>query len=369
MSNLSRSVGCAVLALLVAGASGLAQEPQVETVILTGGFGDHVVPAAGGRVDWTNGYILGEGVGYGEGTDKQQELLALQAARVTAVRNSVALARGVRIDASGTVAGLRDGHVRIEGLVRGHEVVEQQWFPDRDPPEARVVVHVPLWGISGMAKVFMQTHQARLTQARDVRRPLIVEQADVTDFVLVIDARGTAMNPSLFPAVRGIDGAVLYDLNTLPSAWAGRVPLARFVESDESFEDLQAAAASGEPLRFRLVSYQATTTTAQAASQPSEPTTQPTSQPTRRRAKRRMVVQAAEVAGQEKTEIVLTREDVDRIRRSPGGASALRNAHVVVVVDSAAAGTEGRLLPKRETWLVLGEPDAATAIHGRSGQQ
>ena len=40
---------------------------------------------------------------------------------------------------------------------------------------------------------------------------------------------------------------------------------------------------------------------------------------------------------------MLTREDVDRIRRSPEGASALKRAQVVIVVDSAAAGTEAKL--------------------------
>ena len=88
-----------------------------------------------------------------------------------------------------------------------------------------------------------------------------------------------------------------------------------------------------------------------------EPSTQPTSQPVerraKRRAKRRMVVRAAQATGQQKTEVVLTREDVDRIRRSPEGASALKNAHVVIVVDSAAAGTEGRLNLRRQTEYAL----------------
>ena len=359
-------VGLAFLSWLAAVPAG-GQQPGPEPVVLTGGFADHVEPAAGGRIDWTNGYILGQGVGYGEGRDKQNELLARQAARLAALRNALALAQGIRIDASGTVAGVRDGTVRVRGLIRGHQEVEGHWFPDRDPPQAHVVVRVPLWGVSSLASLFAPAHRARLSRAGAVRRPLVVEQVDVSDFVLVIDARGEGLTSSLFPVVRDTDGGVLYDLNTLPADAVGCVPLARLVESDQSFEKLQAAIESDAPLRFMLVSHQPPSPPAQAASQPAEPGTQPTSrpakEPTKRRARRRMVVRAAGASGEEKTEVVLTREDVDRIRRSPEGANALRQAHVVIVVDSAAAGTEGRLHPAGKGAHALAHRSVPSAIH------
>jgi hypothetical protein len=75
-----------------------------------------------------------------------------------------------------------------------------------------------------------------------------------------------------------------------------------------------------------------------------------------------MVVRAAGASGKEKTEVVLTREDVDRIRRSPEGANALKKAQVVIVVDSAAAGTEGRLSPVRENARGLVQRTVPSAI-------
>jgi hypothetical protein len=79
-----------------------------------------------------------------------------------------------------------------------------------------------------------------------------------------------------------------------------------------------------------------------------------------------MVVRAAQATGEEKTEVVLTREDVDRIRRSPEGASALKNAHVVIVVDSAAAGTEGFLNRDRRTEYALLPASPRVLLCGRN---
>ena len=59
-----------ILAPAIQPAFGQAASP--DAVILTGGFADHIEPGAGGHIDWTNGYIFGQGVGYGQGTDKQQ---------------------------------------------------------------------------------------------------------------------------------------------------------------------------------------------------------------------------------------------------------------------------------------------------------
>ncbi len=322
-------------------------------VNLSGGFADHTEPGDGGSIDWTNGFILGRGVGYGQGRDKQQELLAHEAARTLALRNALALTQGIRIDAGGTVAGLRDGLVRVQGVIRGHQEVESRWLPHKQPPESQVVMRVPLWGVDGVATVFAPTHRARQEQVGAPRRALIVERVDVTDFVLVVDARGRGLATSLFPVIRDADGGVLYDLSTLPEEWAGQVPPARFVESDLSFEELRAAVEAESPSRFLLASFRTQPAAddeqaggTAAAGPPGDVTTQPTTQPTetpKRRAKRRMAVQAAGASGNEATQVVLTREDVDRIRRSPEAASALRSAQVIIVVDAAAAGTEARL--------------------------
>ena len=347
-----RRIFC-LAALLVApglvGEPGWAQHAFADQPPLTGGFIDHLQATPGGRIDWTSGYILAEGVGYGQGVDKQQELLAERAATVVAARNALAMAKGIRLDAWTAVGDMGEGQVRLEGIVKGHKIVESRWEPQADPPACHVVLRVPLWGVKSVSSVFRKSQSARLRRARAERSRLPVGRADVSDFVLVLDARGLKLRPCLFPCVVDQNGRVIYDLNTLTPESAARKALARYVESSQPFEHLQAALRSQYGVRLLLARYQPVGDGPEDRLEPaptSRPTSQPSSQPAgkgKRRAKRRMVLRGAEATGAARTQLVLTREDVERLRRSPEGAAALHNAQVLIVVDAAAAGTEGRL--------------------------
>jgi len=45
----------------------------------------------------------------------------------------------------------------------------------------------------------------------------------------------------------------------------------------------------------------------------------------------------------DRTKIVLTKQDAEKLRNTAKGANLLRSGRVIVVVDSVAAGIEGRL--------------------------
>jgi hypothetical protein len=143
------------------------------------------------------------------------------------------------------------------------------------------------------------------------------------------------------------DGKVLYDLSTLSRDVAQWGPPARYVESALDFEQLQAAVESNRRVWFMLASAAPQEPPGDNRVGQQEATSQPTDDPStassRRRAKRRMAVRVAEIAGGQKTQLVLTQEDAQRLRRSPEAASALKNAQVLIVVDAPAAGSEGRL--------------------------
>ena len=325
-----------------------AEQPgHNDALVLTGGFQDHLEPVDTGRIDWANGYILAEGIGRVTGASEQERLMARRAGEVVAARNALAMAQGIRIDANGRVGQVRDGLVRVRGWLRGHKVVESHWLTGTDPPECKVTLRVPLWGVRGLSSLFLPSHRARLDRSASRRLALVVSTADVSDFVLVLDARGRGLSPCLFPEIFDADGKVLYDLRTLSEDVARRHPPARYVESVLDFEQLQAAVESNGRIWFMLASaaprdppddtrigQQETT---------SQPTDKPSTAPSRRRAKRRMAVRVAEIAGAQKTQLVLTQEDAQRLRRSPDAAGALKNAQVLVVVDAPAAGSEGRL--------------------------
>ena len=177
-----------------------------------------------------------------------------------------------------------------------------------------------------------------------------MDRVEVADSVLVIDARGTGLEASLFPVVVTENGDLLYDVSRLSAEAARQRAPARFVETDMTYERLCTGVEEGRwspeqsvPPRARLASY------AEPRAEPPpevEPAaSQPSSQPatrSRRRGRRRVVVKGTAASGEHKTRIVVTNEDAEKLRRSAQGASLLREGQVVIVVDSAAAGIQGR---------------------------
>ncbi|MBN1489138.1 MAG: hypothetical protein JXA69_04405 [Phycisphaerae bacterium] len=326
----------ATLVVFVAAPAHGQNSPPPAVPVLIGGFADHLQPVTGGRIDWAHGVILAEGRGKAEADTDQQRLMAQRAAEVTAARNALAIAKGIRIDAAGRVGDVRHGLLRLDGVIRGHRTAEIAWLPNVSPPQCRATVRVPLWGVRGVATIFEQAQRIALRSTVRHRLILTSTEVEVADFVLVLDARGRNLAPSLFPVVRDAQGRVLYDLTALPVGTAARMPPVRYVETELQFEALRTMV-EYEPPEFRLAQYTPPT----AVNATSAPTSQP-DEPTRRRAKRRMAVRVQDVTGDQKTELVLTEEDAERLRSSPEATSAMKRAQVLVVVDAAAAGTEGR---------------------------
>lgn len=332
----------AVLAFAITAACPLSAMAQGTG--LPPGLTAHVRPVAGGFIDWAEGFILAEGKGIAESRDEQGQLMAQRAATVDASRNALAIALGVPLDGKALVEGAGDARVRIQGVIRGHQVKDSEWFPNETPPRARVVLRVPFWGAKGVATVFYEKQRSAAAR-RANRLSLIAEEVDVSEAVLIIDARGRKTAPCLFPVVTDEQGRVVYDVSRIARDGRDRGPVVRYVESRLTFQELSAL--FEEPtLQPRLASHQPGDPPP-PASAAGKPTSLPTTQPGAKdapgkRQRRRIVVKAADAGAASGTQIVLTAEDAEALRQTPEGASLLRSGRVVVVVDSAAAGIEGR---------------------------
>jgi hypothetical protein len=58
-------------------------------------------------------------------------------------------------------------------------------------------------------------------------------------------------------------------------------------------------------------------------------------------------------------QLVLTREDAEKLQKDPQAAAMLRNAEIIIVVDSVAAGVQGmapRPAPDRQVATALATP-------------
>jgi hypothetical protein len=302
---------------------------------LPAGVRDHEAAVDGGSVNWTRGHLRAEGRGVAAGRGPEDQLLARRAALEDAKRNAIALVAGVRIDADRTVRDVEDGLLRVEGRIRGFREVEESWHPERDPPEQRIVIEVPLWGVQGIAEVLLMD---RRTATR--RRELHPGGEGGPEALILVDGRGLGVEPGLFPSIVEADGTVLYDVDTLSAGLAGAVPVVRYVESDLPYESLSAAFHGALVPEVLPAAY-----ALPPQEDPKEKPDEDGGEGSKRRQKRLRTVKAVQGVGEAKTTLVLTAEDARKLADSPDGARALRNGKVIVVVDAAAAGSEGRLRP------------------------
>ncbi|HPZ97266.1 MAG TPA: hypothetical protein PL151_18925 [Phycisphaerae bacterium] len=250
------------------------------------GFRSHVEPVAGGRIDWTKGVILAEGTGRARNTSPRQKLMALRAAELVAARNALAVAHGIRIDASGRVEAIRDGRLRVQGMVQGQRTVRTNWQPYARPPQARVTLEVPLWGAHGVGTFLQQSRQASARAGRP-RIALAQQTVAAPPATVVFDARGLDVRACLLPAVIDTAGRVLFDEATVaPAASRGSPPI-RYVEWDATIE--------------------------------------PTDETVR-------VIKVSALAGAEGTELVVSENAAERLARDPRAVAALRAGRVYVAV-------------------------------------
>jgi hypothetical protein len=335
--------------------SSVAREPPrtaPAAASLPAGFDRHLQPIEGGRIDWTNGYILAEGIGHPNGresSEDQRRSMATRAAEIVAARNALAISQGIHVNTSRRVADLAGGRVRIEGVIRGHRIVRSDWEPNADPPTARVVLEVPLWGVRGVATIFARSERSRAEQVGGGKRlGLNAAEADVSGVVVVIDARGRDVSPCLFPVIVDADGRTLCDVGTLLPETVPRAPAVRYVETRLSFEQLRSAMGS----RFEAGWFDVLAQDAPglpgvrrtAATSPARELTSKT-RPSRRRANQQFVIKAVNAAPAQARQVLISREDAERLRNSAEASGAMRRGQVLIVVDASDAGPDGAAAP------------------------
>jgi hypothetical protein len=386
-------------------------ETTVAELAMTAGFRPHVLPCPGGQVNWTDGVIIAKGQGVATGVDSQAQLVARRAAELDAARNAVAIAAGIPLDAGGLAGAVGNGRVMLEGCVKGHDIDEESWLPANNPPEYHVTLRVPLWGVNGVASVFHSRLQRQRRQ-QPPRLPLVVDREDVSESILVIDARGTGLTPCLFPAIVTDTGETLYDVSAVPRDQARQRSLACYVETDMTFEEIQAAVEDGAmdpiqssrtcvmlaslkagdepaPSSVPLPAPSATPPPAESPSPGESPApapspgataapgqtpspneaSEPDSADGRSRRRKRSAVKAISAGGALPAQIVLTRETADQLRKSAMGASLLRESKVVIVVDSVAAGIQGRLDVRHEgTAMALADGCVIESVESRKAR-
>ncbi len=173
-------------------------------------------------VKWSEQTVRATGAGAPDlkaANPAQARLGAERAALLDAMRNLLAQVKGVRVDATKTMADeMADDRIvaRVEGLLRNYRVLGKRYFSD------------------GGVEVDIEVSVAYLTEVFDpdpVQQFGLKTDGEKANTGLVIDARGLKVTPALAPRVLDDAGKPLYSVDSL-SADARKVTgVAAYVQS------------------------------------------------------------------------------------------------------------------------------------------
>ena len=286
--------------ILLIGLTGVAQEePTVGSIlqeVVT------VVDEMIGHINWEEGYIyaVGDGVPPEDAVSPAQaRVRAKRAAIDTAYARLLEMAEEVRVDAeSTTVNYINESYqvrTRVSGLIQNAEIVTLRHFEDGS---YQIKMRMPIKGKEGIASAVlpMQMEKAILYPvgiAYEISIGEVSEEAQPEEACtgLIVDARGLAIKPAMYPRLIIMSGEVIYDLM---SANPNTVIEQGLVEYSSSMEAaIDSPRVTGNPL----------------------------------------VVEALSISGEYSADIVLTEEDAQRVFNVNSMDNFFGEAKVIILVE------------------------------------
>lgn len=179
---------------------------------------DLVEKIQGGEVNWTTGELIAIGEGKAQGVSGQQIEMAKRAARLVAARNALLTLSGVRVGGGGRFNDVREATIKVEGVLENFREVGSDFDPKTHT--ATVKLAVPIFGAHGMVKMF------GVELRRTIKAPALPKGTKPADVkLIVIDARGTGLRPSVVPRLAKASGDVFYDLADTSAFKAAKQPV------------------------------------------------------------------------------------------------------------------------------------------------
>ncbi len=176
-----------------------------------------VEKTARGEIDWTSGTIRAKGKGVpppGSGNDTEARATALRAAVLDASRNLLSVAQDVRITSPVTVgvfAGNDDPVMaKIENMIMDAAVVDQEYIAD-----GTVAVTVELSLSGGFAQLVLPKEIRQIEAIKPIypegeKQEAEKNRAKRPHTGIVVDMRGGAVVPALFPRILDENGREVY---------------------------------------------------------------------------------------------------------------------------------------------------------------
>lgn len=239
-------------------------------------------------INWSVGYI--EAMGLGASPDSatakiQNRPITLRAAKEMASRNLAEIVRMVQVDSSAKLVNLIAQNsalnTQVNALIQNAIVADQQFMPDGT---VEIKLRIALYRELGQA-----IYPLLVVAKQEASAPATPGAATFTG--IVVDARGTGARPAIFPKILDEDGKEIY--------------AASMVDSDVFAQ-------------FGMSGY-----TREIMIGPRHPRVAPSA----------LIIKAIRASGTAKADVVINKEDAQKINTAPQSAGLLKQCRVMIVVD------------------------------------
>jgi len=309
------------------------------------------LPPKRGYVDWFNGYVVAEGRGFPcpiemkqpDVIGGQEKAMASRAAQADALRNVLALLNGISLNGKVTVGAraFKKGTIELKGFIRGHQWSSESWHKVGGIQYSKVVVKVPLWGVSSVCAKVYDEERKRFSHMRF--RPSGASsragRAFAPDDYVFIDARGTRHKPALYPVIADKRGRPVYCIAHLDKTVCVTRCMVRYAFVDDDADEPWSGGGKLSPdLLSRILGLRA----AEAAQGDDKRKRR------RKRLKPKLVVRASKSNG---GKLILDKKAAKKLADDPETRRLLGAGRVIVIMDSRVAGIEGALPVTSSTML------------------
>ncbi len=308
-----------------------------------------------GWIDWKNGMIYGIGRAYLK-KNRNNRPLSQGTASVIASGNIVKLASGLHLDDKATLKSLGEGKVSINlnAFIRDREF-QSTYVENNGDPYYEVIKVADMKGISGLTAKFLN-YLSKNPVWKELPIRSLEPRADLGDDQgpwLLVDARNLPydqkVQPAIFPKILSKNGHLVYSVGSVEEEALIKRGMVSYVTTDISGTDLRAGDSRHiDELLERVgmvfdVRAAAATTIERSIPNIPIPGKTPDTKIERQRRGKYIVVDAQNVEGLAKTNLLLSAEDAKTLQVEDASSQILKKCRVVVIVSSPVGGAEGSL--------------------------
>lgn len=362
--------------VLFEGITAKVQQQQNDSVVADG-YKSYTVENENGSINWESGVIkvLGDGVDSAGNKAK-----ARRAALADAYANAFEFIKIINVNSSAKVSELVSDKTIYNALqtsIRGARIATEGFNEQRNKYE--VTLEIPIWGVGGINKAFMKVERkaskptpepvapiaavvdakestlsdtTTLSPEEETNESLLEDSSESEQEYtgIVVDAQEFEAEPAIFPTFVSQSGEPVYSADMADEKQLEDVGMAAYVTETEEEEGLgqgyldwrKRSIPSPQFASLFTPHYQKEATIFSLAICADTNSAKPRLK--RRAGTNPLVVKAVSSQGENKSTIVISNEDAEKIKNNEAIQKQLSACNVVIVLKSEAGGTEGRIL-------------------------